>query len=122
MPEDAGACRCSKYEARIEALEGALKLTQFGFNLHRCPVCAGWNVGPNGETDNAHTKDCPVALALASSAPSPLSAENERLRRALEDMAEGDCEYGDGCPTFGSRHGRCVPCKAHLALFPSVTT
>ena len=42
--------------------------------------------------------------------------ENARLRAALSDFAEGDCEYGDGCPTFGSRHGKCIPCRAHESL------
>ena len=48
-----------------EELVKALELIQFGFNHSRCPACAGWNVGPHGETDNAHTADCPVATALA---------------------------------------------------------
>ena len=43
-------------------------------------------------------------------------AELARLRAALTDMAEGDCAYGDGCPTFGSRHGRCFTCRATEAL------
>lgn len=34
----------------------------------------------------------------------------------LEDIAEGDCHYGDNCPTFGSRHGQCISCKARKAL------
>jgi predicted RNase H-like nuclease (RuvC/YqgF family) len=38
------------------------------------------------------------------------------LEEALRGFAEGDCEYGDGCPTFGTNHGRCVPCKARAAL------
>jgi hypothetical protein len=42
----------------------ALKATQFGFSLNRCPVCAGWMVGPYGETDRVHTKKCIVAKAL----------------------------------------------------------
>lgn len=43
----------------------ALKTTQFGFNHRRCNVCAGWNMGPNGETDMIHTKECPVRKAIA---------------------------------------------------------
>jgi len=49
----------------VEGLVKALEATQFGFNHRRCPVCAGWNVGPNGETDMAHTKDCIVGSALS---------------------------------------------------------
>lgn len=48
----------------VSDLVEALEATQFGFNHRRCPVCAGWNVGPNGETDMAHTKDCIVGNAL----------------------------------------------------------
>jgi hypothetical protein len=52
--------------AERDALAAALRMTEFGFNHSRCPVCAGFNVGPNGETDRVHTKTCPVALALAA--------------------------------------------------------
>jgi len=45
-----------------------------------------------------------------------LIEENRRLREALEDFAERDCEYGDNCPTFGTRHGTCTGCKARAAL------
>ena len=38
------------------------------------------------------------------------------LREALEEIAEADCAYGDGCPRFGTRHGQCVGCKAREAL------
>lgn len=48
----------------VAELVKALEATQFGFNHRRCPVCAGWNVGPNGETDMVHTKDCIVGTAL----------------------------------------------------------
>lgn len=47
-------------------LLAALKAVEFGaYGYRRCPACAGWSVGPNGETDHSHTTDCPVALALA---------------------------------------------------------
>lgn len=45
-----------------------------------------------------------------------LRAEVERLRDVLKDLAEGDCAYGDNCPTFGSRHGQCYVCKARAPL------
>lgn len=59
-----GAAPIRKLIAERDALKIALRVTQFGFNHCRCPVCAGWDVGPNGETDNVHTPECPVALAL----------------------------------------------------------
>ena len=30
----------------------------------------------------------------------------------IDGLAEGDCHYGDDCPHFGSRHGRCEVCRA----------
>jgi hypothetical protein len=45
-----------------------------------------------------------------------LREEVARLRSFAEDLAEHDCAYGDECPTFGSRHGQCVGCKARAAL------
>jgi hypothetical protein len=50
--------------AERNALRAALEATQFGFNHSRCPVCAGWNMGPHGETDRVHTPKCPVGIAL----------------------------------------------------------
>lgn len=38
------------------------------------------------------------------------------LKQFASDMAEGDCEYGDNCPTFGSRHGKCFSCMARQTL------
>lgn len=50
--------------ACYDDLLAAVLATQFGFNHSRCPVCAGFNVGPNGETDKVHTKTCIVGLAI----------------------------------------------------------
>jgi len=44
-------------------------------------------------------------------------AEVERLREALQEIAEGECYYGDNCPSnAGTRHGTCTECKARQAL------
>lgn len=46
-----------------------------------------------------------------------LNKEKDTLSDALLDIAEGDCHYGDNCPTFGAtRHGTCDACKARYAL------
>ena len=49
-----------------------------------------------------------------------IAASIARLRAVaglVRDLAEGDCEYDDGCPPFtGSRHGTCTSCKARAAL------
>lgn len=37
----------------------------------------------------------------------------------VQELADEDCKYHDGCPTFGSNHGRCIPCKARHALDPN---
>ncbi len=54
----------AKLVAAAPDLLAALKHVQFGFNHRRCMACAGWNMSPNGETDNVHTADCPVFLAI----------------------------------------------------------
>lgn len=54
---------CSLHKAAPDLLE-ALKAAQFGFNHCRCALCGGWNMGPNGETDLVHTKDCIIARAI----------------------------------------------------------
>lgn len=85
---------------RVARLEAALRMTEFGFNHRRCPVCAGFNVGPNGETDKVHTKTCPVGQALggaklyaapsreiATEAEPALSAEQiERWKQRMNDL------------------------------------
>jgi hypothetical protein len=59
---------------------------------------------------------------LIASAPKLQSQINDKdteikhLRDTLEGIAEGDCYYRDNCPTFGSRHGECYPCKCRRAL------
>jgi hypothetical protein len=45
-------------------LVDVVKRLQFGFNHNRCPLCAGWNVGPNGETNYVHTETCIVKRVL----------------------------------------------------------
>lgn len=57
----------AKQDATIARMREALRLTEFGFMHRRCPVCAGFNVGADGETDQAHTANCPVAIALKDS-------------------------------------------------------
>jgi hypothetical protein len=43
-------------------------------------------------------------------------AERARCAGEVEPLTEGDCAYGDNCPTFGSRHGRCDSCHAREVL------
>jgi len=40
----------------------------------------------------------------------------ERLNDFVKELAEEDCGYGDDCPEFGSRHYRCLRCKALSAM------
>jgi hypothetical protein len=51
---------------RVEELKAVLRLVEFGnaVTQHKCVACAGWDVGPNGETPRVHTKECPVRRAL----------------------------------------------------------
>lgn len=53
----------------------------------------------------------PISRALLAA-----EAERERLHSGLTDLTEYDCEYGDGCPVFGSRHGACFGCRARRVL------
>lgn len=50
--------------AKNAQLREALTAAQWGFNHVRCPLCAGWMMGPNGETDMKHTPDCIIVKAL----------------------------------------------------------
>ena len=44
-------------------------------------------------------------------------ADLERALAGVRELAdEMECTYGDNCPDFGSRHGRCIGCKLHRAL------
>ena len=63
-------------------------------------------------------RDCEDLLNAIHNLPHIL-AEVRALRECeqfAENMAEHDCAYGDNCPTFGSRHGRCTGCAARAAL------
>jgi hypothetical protein len=41
----------------------------------------------------------------------------KKLKEFVGELAEADCSYGDNCPDFaGTRHGKCLPCKAREAL------
>ncbi len=48
-----------------KGLVGVVRALQFGFNHVRCPLCAGYDVGPYGETDKVHTEECSVARILS---------------------------------------------------------
>ena len=60
---------------------------------------------------------CKDTIAVLREQAVELRAEVERLREALQEIAEGDCYYGDNCPSnAGTRHGTCTECKARQAL------
>lgn len=63
--EDCEPLRNAYLIAAAPDLLEALELIQFGFKHTRCPMCAGWDMSPNGETDYKHTKECPVRRAIA---------------------------------------------------------
>ena len=45
--------------------------------------------------------------------------EFDILMSFAEEVAEHECEYGDGCPIFPDiplTHYRCQPCKARRAI------
>ena len=45
-----------------------------------------------------------------------IRVERDVFKAFIAGLAEGDCGYGDNCPVFGSRHGRCVHCLAREVL------
>lgn len=47
-----------------DRLRAALKAVEWRGHQGKCPLCAGWNMSPQGETPGKHTKDCLVAIAL----------------------------------------------------------
>jgi hypothetical protein len=82
------------------------------------------------ENEMAHEQLRAVAQILIAEvgASGPMNVEEaaikaarviKHLRAVLQDIAEGDCTYGDDCPfpsIFAQRHGQCIPCKARKAL------
>lgn len=59
--------KAKQYRAALKTLVTNVKPIEFGnaVNGHKCLTCVGWDVGPNGETPQVHTKDCAFAAALA---------------------------------------------------------
>lgn len=61
-------------------------------------------------------------LAKFSHESAVLTEAATSLRRAarveafVREWADEACEYGDGCPPFSSRHGRCRVCTASATL------
>ena len=62
-----GRERIKQIIAERDAAFTILKQLEFGnaVNGHKCLICVGWDVGPNGETPRVHTKDCPLGKLLA---------------------------------------------------------
>lgn len=49
-----------------DALVEALRAIEWRGHQGKCPLCAGWDMLPNGETPGRHTKDCLVGKALSA--------------------------------------------------------
>lgn len=45
-----------------------------------------------------------------------LKTRVEELEKFLRDLSCDGCAYGDDCPTHGSRHYTCIPCKCRAEL------
>jgi len=62
MPENAALIVevVNSHETMVEAL----KAIEFRGHQGKCPLCAGWDMSPSGETPGKHTKDCLVGKAL----------------------------------------------------------
>jgi hypothetical protein len=95
-----------------------------------CPLCDGDGYIEGQRYDCKETLPATVVaygigkgLRLAEewveNAPSDILALVQTVRHmeaVLQDIAEGECAYGDNCPSLGSRHGECVVCKARKEL------
>lgn len=44
------------------------------------------------------------------------AARIAELEEFVKEFADEPCTYGDNCPDFGTRHGKCYNCKARAAL------
>lgn len=58
--------------SRLSAMQEALQAVEWRGHQGKCPLCAGWDMSPQGETPGKHTKDCLIRLALTSK---PLGGE-----------------------------------------------
>jgi len=52
-----------------------------------------------------------LIVALRNAAPALLGVVS-----FVEELAGETCAYDDNCPPFGTRHGKCMSCKARSAL------
>ena len=64
--------------------------------------------------------DCKQLNIRAAAANSAYELEHKRaplLKDLVQELADQGCDYDDGCPANqGTRHGRCLGCKARKAL------
>lgn len=78
---------------RAEAASAQMRevLRPMEFINRKCPHCAGWNIGPNGETIEKHTPDCRLAAALSSEAgrgwlsPEQVAARDMKVAEAVRE-------------------------------------
>lgn len=102
------------------AFEGAIAVAAARAETGR-PVCASW-CGKDG--DEAPDKAvgwrrgtfCEPMLVQLVTESAALADENARLRDFAQGFADEPCHYGDDCPPFGARHGRCLNCRARAAM------
>jgi hypothetical protein len=66
-----------------------------------------------GEMYEESVKDnCPGRWVDADEAQEQIDS----LMSFVKEIAEGDCEYGDDCPMFSSKHYQCDRCRARDLL------
>ena len=54
---------------RAGRAEEILGILEFSGYQRKCPLCAGWNMSPNGETPKVHMKSCELGRILNASRP-----------------------------------------------------
>jgi hypothetical protein len=96
-----------RHDADANGTEACPALSFKHDTLGIMPVVVGHAFWSHGDFD---------FIAAARTDVPALVARVVALEAALRDIAEGDRAYADGCPIFGSKHGRCLVCRARAAL------
>jgi hypothetical protein len=92
--------------------------------VEKAAVLAAVQAVANGESVDDFAESFAVVRAVADllqTAEAQLITQREQiaqLKDFVQELADEPCMYGDNCPTFGTRHGTCLHCKARGALVP----
>lgn len=97
-----------------------LRSLEWGFQNRRCLVCAGFNVGANGETDHAHTRECPVpqAIRTVEAVAEALKGMQRKLAEVASRHNDRTCDF-DVCKEVRDTHAAIAAYHGQSALGPA---